>query len=114
MMSTLHPLPCPVSLPPAGGKNSVYVTFHETQASYGAFASDSPLRMEHMVQVHVYGENMNQVAEVLAKAVGLLKAARIRIRAYGADYYEESIKRHHKAVTCVWVERLESEEKHGG
>ena len=105
--TALSALPCPVSKPPAGGKNETYATFNEVLGTYEAHASNDPRRLTHMMQVHVFSKKDDGTHRTLFfQAIALLREAGARVRHYGPDDYETNTGYHHIAATCEWAEKL--------
>lgn len=105
--AALSPLPCPVSKPPAGGKNETYAVFNEVLGTFDGYASNQPRRLTHMVQVHVYSKKDDGTHRALfMQAIALLRAAGVRVRSFGPDDYEKDTEYHHIAATCEWTEQV--------
>lgn len=105
--AALATLPCPVSKPPAGGKNETYATFNEVLGRYEGYASNGARRLYHMLQFHVFSKRDDGTHRVIfAQGIMLLRNAGIRVRSYGPDDYETDTHYHHIAATCEWCEKL--------
>ena len=105
--ATLGALPCPVSKPPADGRNESYVAFVEVLGTFDGYASNEPRRLVHMVQVHAYSKRDDGYHRtLLTEAIELMRAAGIRVRSYGPDDYEKDTGYHHIAITCEWTENV--------
>lgn len=106
--AALAALPCPVSKEPASGGAETYAVFNEAQGSFAGYASNTPHRLRHMVQVHIYSRRDDGTHEaLLGQAIRLLRAAGVRVYHFGPDLYEADTGYHHIAATCVWTETTE-------
>jgi len=106
-MAALSSLPCPVSKPPADGSQETYATFNQVLGTYEAHASNTPRRINHMMQVHVFSKKDDGThRKLFFQAIGLLRTAGVKVRAFGPDDYETKTGYHHIAATCEWVEKI--------
>lgn len=104
--ATLDPLGYPVSKEPAGGQNETYIAFNEAAGTFTGHASNQPHRLHHMVQVHIFSKLDDGTHEtLLQQAIGLLRAAGVRVYSYGPNQYEKDTGYHHIAATCAWTEK---------
>ena len=104
-------LPCPVSQTPGQGGES-YCVYNLIDGRFRAHASNEPGRVQHMAQVHLFSTKDDGThLDLMNQAIGLLKAAGVRVFGWGPDLYEADTLRHHTAITVIFVEKyIEQEE----
>ncbi len=107
IQGALSPLPCPVSKAPAGGSHETYVTFNEVLESYTRHSSNAPRRILHSIQVHAFSKRDDGTCyTIIRKAIGLLRAAGVRVYSCGPDLYEDNTGYHHITATCEWAQPM--------
>ena len=92
----------PVCQVPGGAGERTWVSFNEA-AGFGSTASNEVQRIRHLVQLHAFSHGEDDEHRVaFFAAIQLLKAAGVRIFAWGPDEYEKDTGISHIACTCSW------------
>lgn len=104
LMSVLSSVPYPVSQPPAAAGYETYVTFNEASGAPAEHASNTPMRVKHLVQLHVFSHREDGThRRAFFAAMALLEKAGARLQSWGPDDYEKDTGIHHIAATfAVW------------
>ena len=101
----LKDLSVPVSQPPGDAQVETWVTFNEISAD-GRTAGNDVTRLRHLVQLHAWTRSDDDAHRaVFFEAIGLLRAAGVRVFGWGPDDYEQDTGIHHIACTCEWWQK---------
>ena len=105
IQSTLAPLGVPVSQTPGDASADTWLTWN-TVLGRAITASDSVIRVRHMFQLHAYTHGVaSEHRAVFFAAVDALRAAGVRVYAWGADEREKDTGICHIACTCIWTQK---------
>ena len=92
----------PVCQVPGGAGEQTWVSFNEA-SGLGYTASNEAQRIRHLVQLHAWTHSQDdEHRAAFFAAVALLKAAGVRVYAWGPDEYEKDTGISHIACTCSW------------
>ncbi len=99
--AALSALPYPSTQLPSAGKGRIYLAWQALLDTPALYASNTPLRTEHMVQVTVYSERPLTGDELRSIQRALTRGG-IRVGSVGPKLYDSDLKRHYRPITCRW------------
>lgn len=112
LMATLSSMAYPVSQLPAAAGYETYVTFNEVNGTPAKYASNTPMRVKHLVQLHVFSHREDGThRRAFFAAMALLEKAGARLQSWGPDDYEKDTGIHHIAATFVVWQRWNNEKE---
>ena len=101
-MDALRDIGYPVSQPPGDASAQTWVTFNPVRSA-AYMAGDSITRFRQLVQLHAWTRaETDEHRTAFFAALDALKAAGVRVYAWGPDDYEQDTGIHHIAATVTW------------
>lgn len=105
IQQTLAPLGVPVSQPPGDAQATTWITWN-LLSGRELTASDTGTRVRHMFQLRALTRGYaSEHREVFFRAIDALKAAGVRVYAWGPDEREPETGISHIVCTCTWNQR---------
>ena len=105
IQSTLSPLGVPVSQTPGDASAETWITWN-TVSGREWLAGNTVTRVRHIFQVHAWTHGVDsEHRQIFFQAIDMLKAAGVRVFAWGMDEREADTGISHIACTCTWNQK---------